>query len=90
MDKEQEAFEAWAQNSRSVGFIERNPDDWWHIPDRGQYKVLNAKVAWEAWQAAKEHAKKPELPCALCHCGKPCYRTTEGVLLDECPDCFPF
>lgn len=26
----------------------------------------------------------------LCNCGKPCYRTKDGVLLDECRDCLPF
>ncbi len=57
-ETQREAFEEWANKTRMIGYTGRHPADFADIEKRGQYIVLNSQVAWAAWQAATEHAKK--------------------------------
>jgi hypothetical protein len=55
MDDQREAFETWVA-SRHASSLRFAFDDTDNYP--GHYKNYSVQLAWEAWQAAIEHAKK--------------------------------
>ena len=47
---ERAVFEAWASSQPNMHHIERRAD--------GVYVMWGTEIAWQAWQAAMEHAKR--------------------------------
>lgn len=56
MDKQREAFEAWAKKPPREFYLARHPDAaaW-----PGNYKDYHVECAWQAWQAAQQAQWKP-------------------------------
>lgn len=55
IDEQRAAFEAWITSPPHDQSVERFPEsDAWP----NCYKVYQVHLAWDAWQAANEHAQK--------------------------------
>ncbi len=50
MDEQRNAFELWASQQPNIHRTERRAD--------GVYVMWGTEVAWQAWQAAIEYAKR--------------------------------
>jgi hypothetical protein len=56
VNEQREAFEAWMREQNYEQQFDRFDEDHEHQPN--EYEDWNCQVAYEAWQAAIEHAKK--------------------------------
>ena len=57
IDKDKrEPFEAWISRLHGAQYLDRFDDDL--LERGGEYEDWSVQMAWEAWQASAEHAKK--------------------------------